>query len=122
VNDAYSPLRDAAEPVLRIDIDTTPDRGVVLRLVGDLDLDSAGELPRMVESLLTDTSPDALTIDLSGLVFCDSSGINALLTCRERIAGARLRFAAVRPRPQVLRVLELTGVAALLGLAAGDAS
>ncbi|MDG4832807.1 STAS domain-containing protein [Solwaraspora sp. WMMD1047] len=122
MNDAYSPLRDAAEPVLRIDIDPTPDNGVALRLLGDLDLDSAARLPRLVDSLLTDPAPDALTIDLSGLVFCDSSGIHALLNCRERVAEAGCRFAVVRPRPQVLRVLELTGVAALLGLSAGDAS
>jgi anti-anti-sigma factor len=121
VNDAHPPLRDAAEPVLRIDTETAPDNGVVLRLVGDLDLDSAGRLPRLVESLLADASPDALVIDLSGLVFCDSSGINALLTCQQRVAAAGCRFAAVRPRPQVLRVFEITGVAALLGLVSGDA-
>ena len=49
-------------------------------------------------------------VDMSGVEFCDSTGMNVLLSClreaRER--GGELELAA--PRPAVMKILQVTGL------------
>jgi anti-sigma B factor antagonist len=49
-----------------------------LALVGELDMASAPQLRAALEPLLT-AGPMPVTLDLSGLQFCDSTGIGALV-------------------------------------------
>ncbi|WP_299538697.1 STAS domain-containing protein [uncultured Streptomyces sp.] len=83
--------------------------GPVLRVAGELDYDQAPALRAHVEPLALAPGRD-LVIDLSGLEFCDSSGITALLTARQlaRSAGAEVILAGV-PAP-TLRVLTVVGL------------
>ncbi|MFY1691242.1 STAS domain-containing protein [Plantactinospora sp. WMMB782] len=104
-------------PALRIAV--APDRNGVLRmrLVGDLDMDTAELLRRTVDRTLGHPF-GTLVVDLSQLDFCDSSGIRTLLFGVADAERLGRRLVVVNPRPFVRRVLELTGVTALLGLAA----
>ncbi|HWF73807.1 MAG TPA: STAS domain-containing protein [Solirubrobacteraceae bacterium] len=85
------------------------DRGIVLRLVGELDLESAPELDRQLCELAAQ-SPGRLLIDLRGLEFMDSSGL-AVMVRAQRSARDNGHGLALRPGPtQVQRLFELTGV------------
>jgi anti-anti-sigma factor len=65
-------------------------------------------------SLLTSTArgadTDAIQVDLAGVGFMDSSGIDALIAGYRAAHGAGRRFTVVRPQHSVRRVFEITGV------------
>lgn len=77
-----------------------------LRLAGELDLATAGQLTGMVRSL----PAGHLRLDLSGLTFLDAAGLTALLEARALVRARDGRLVLDRPGPPVLRVLELTGM------------
>ena len=81
---------------------------VVVAPSGELDHDTAGLLSEPLECLL-DERADRIVVDCSGLLFCDSTGLNVLLAARLRAqeAGAVIHLAAMRPA--VARVFEITG-------------
>ncbi|MFI2608419.1 STAS domain-containing protein [Kitasatospora sp. NPDC018619] len=82
--------------------------GAVLVLLGELDLDSAGDLRTALDRVLAEAGA-VVVVDCAGLEFCDSTGLNALLRAQARAAAAGHRIELARPRPLILRMLELTG-------------
>ena len=80
---------------------------VTIVLQGELDLASAPELERELREA-EGTNPTRVTIDLSGLGFMDSTGLQALLRARERAESASYELALRRGPHQVQRVFELT--------------
>jgi anti-sigma B factor antagonist len=97
-----------------VDVVETPD-GPVVRARGDLDLSTADDLERAAFPLIK--APSAtLTVDLSGVDFCDSAGINALVKLRKSCDASGWRLAVSNPQPHVRHVLELSGLIAFLGV------
>ena len=82
-------------------------------LRGELDLDRAGALAGELSDL-TKQGATAVTIDVSGLNFIDSSGLRALLTAREQLDGAGVSLRLTALSPAVERVLDMTGTRTLL--------
>ena len=70
---------------------------------GELDAASASDLTELLRTALR-REHDTLTIDLSGITFCDSSGLNALIAA----PGPR-PVQLQSPSPALRRLLELTG-------------
>ena len=83
------------------------DDAVVLTLSGELDLASAPTLERELREAEA-TSPTRLVIDLAGLAFMDSTGLQALLRARERANSNDHQLSLRRAPHQVQRVFELT--------------
>jgi anti-sigma B factor antagonist len=80
----------------------------IARLEGDLDISTVAALRERLLGVLCGVR--LLIIDLSGVSFCDTSGL-AMLIGTQRHAGARritVRLAA--PRPQVTELLASTGL------------
>ncbi|MDJ0383554.1 STAS domain-containing protein [Streptomyces sp. G-G2] len=93
-------------------------RGLI-RLAGELDLETAPAVRDGVRRCL-DTRPDLLRIDISGVSFCDCSGIGSLLWAKDEAARAGIGFHLIGPlQPVVARVLDATGTAAHFGLTQG---
>ncbi|MFF2043482.1 STAS domain-containing protein [Kitasatospora sp. NPDC058170] len=84
--------------------------GTVLSLRGELDLDTADTLRDALDAALRPVGT-VVVIDFGDLEFCDSSGLNVLLRARARAGAEGSRIELARPRPMVLRILELTGAA-----------
>ncbi|MFI6154825.1 STAS domain-containing protein [Kitasatospora sp. NPDC051170] len=84
------------------------DEGTVVSLFGELDLDSVADLAGVLEPVL-DQPATVVVIDCAGLEFCDSTGLNALLRAQARAGARGSRIELARPRPLVLRMLQLTG-------------
>ena len=82
-----------------------------MKAEGELDLGTedvlADELNRAVAS-----DAKHILLDLSGVTFIDSTGIQLLVRTNRQVAAGRLRLVPVDG--QVRRVLELTGVAGCL--------
>jgi anti-sigma B factor antagonist len=82
-----------------------------------------GEVDTATAPLLQDALDDAvrsstgpLVLDLAGVDFLDSSGINVLLRVRALLGREERALALVCPPGQVRRVLELTGIDDLFAL------
>ena len=82
---------------------------VIARLEGDLDIATT---PALRERLLGVLGPGVrlLAIDLSGVTFCDVAGLAVLVGTqrRARARGIIVRLAA--PRPQLAKLLRITGL------------
>ena len=87
--------------------------GVRLRLAGELDLGTAGELHSTIDRLVAEGRRELL-LDLTGLTFCDSTGIAAFVRGDNLVAaaGGWLRLTGATGR--VARVLQVTGLAEVL--------
>jgi anti-sigma B factor antagonist len=95
---------------LRIELDPPGgDQNVVVRLFGELDMEAATLLEDQLGELISGPAP-TVTVDLGGLAFVDSSGLQCLMRATEhsRANGDKLRFR--RGSQQVEGVLRLTQI------------
>ncbi|HUD38157.1 MAG TPA: STAS domain-containing protein [Streptosporangiaceae bacterium] len=83
---------------------------VVMSVHGEIDLYTVPRLQRELTSVLATGDPVRLVVDLSGVDFCDSTGVNVLLAAHRqaREKGGNLELAA--PRPAVRKILQVTGL------------
>ena len=105
---ATGEIDPAAPGFLGVDLARNGAGAVVCRPVGDLDLNSLAPVRAALDRAL-ESGARLLVVDLAGVGFCDSSGLNLLLQARIEAeqAGVRMRLAALTG--QVSRVFELTG-------------
>jgi anti-sigma B factor antagonist len=82
----------------------------IVTVAGEIDLYTA---PRLHSELATAVSGEGLPrvlVDMTGVEFCDSTGMNVLLAAlrRARERGGELVLAG--PRPAVRKILQVTGL------------
>ena len=77
---------------------------------GEIDLYTAPRLAAELNSVLARDDPARIVVDMSGVDFCDSTGMNVLLSAlkRAREQGGGLELAG--PRPAVRKILQVTGL------------
>jgi anti-sigma B factor antagonist len=89
------------------------DDAVVVRLEGELELSTvAGVHEALVQALSADCA--RLVVDLRGLDFLDSAGINALVQAHQRCLGSERSLSLMVAPGHVQRVLEVSGILTLL--------
>lgn len=97
---------------LEITVDAAAS-GPLMRLSGETDLGTAGQLRDALASQLS-VGQRHLTVDISGLQFADSASIQVLLqadrTLKKRGGGLEL----AGPQPRVAQVLRMLGVDQML--------
>lgn len=76
---------------------------------GELDMDTADSLEQAVSRLLVGR-PAILAVDFSGVSFCDSSGIGALIRAHRAAAAQGCRLELHDVDPDVRRVFDLVGL------------
>ncbi|MXQ65346.1 anti-sigma factor antagonist [Actinomadura rayongensis] len=97
-------------PGVELNVSTSSQGGhTVVTATGELDLYTA---PRLQAALadLPDDAADRITVDLSGVEFCDSTGMNVLLAAMQRVRDGGGSFALAAPRTAVRRILQVTGL------------
>jgi anti-sigma B factor antagonist len=88
---------------------------VVFCVLGELDLSNVQQLTDRFEALCrSDTSK--IVFDLTGLTYCDSSGIRALTNAAERCDELGVEMSVVGAHGVVRRLFEITDVADVLHL------
>lgn len=78
---------------------------------GEIDLYTAPRLQSELAAVIAQSAPESrIVVDMSGVEFCDSTGMNVLLSClrQARERGGELELAA--PRPAVKKILQVTGL------------
>ncbi|MEO3809226.1 STAS domain-containing protein [Sphaerisporangium sp. B11E5] len=88
----------------------------VLTVRGDLDHGSFAAFQQHINDLFTEPSPSAVIIDVSGVDFCDSSGVAALLACHRHLARQGGELVLVGADGRVARLLEITNLVQLFRL------
>jgi anti-sigma B factor antagonist len=90
----------------------------VVKLLGELDLSTTPQLEACLEGLGGDGTD--VRLDLSGLSFCDSSGISAMVTASKRVSKRGGHLSIASPQPAVRSVLEITGLLDYLSAPGSD--
>ncbi|MEU7481141.1 STAS domain-containing protein [Lentzea sp. NPDC042327] len=100
-----------------LSVTTTASSGVstLLTVAGVLDKNGAERLLSRLDRLL-DQGHRRLVLDLGGVEFCDSSGVSALVRGHARASSAAGGLRISEASPQVLKVLEISGLARMFGL------
>jgi anti-anti-sigma factor len=81
----------------------------IVRLEGELDI---ATVPTLRERLLGVLSPGVrlLIIDLSGVSFCDVAGLAVLIGTQRRATARGIVVRLAAPRPQLAKLLRITGL------------
>ncbi len=95
---------------MELNISTSSQGGhAVVTASGELDLYTAPRLQTALAALLREPV-DRVVVDLSGVEFCDSTGMNVLLAAMKRVKENGGTFELAAPRPAVRRILQVTGL------------
>jgi len=84
----------------------------VLAVVGEIDVYTAPSLREQLVDLSQRGSTSAV-VDLSGVSFVDSTGLGVLVSGLKRFREAGGNLPLVVTQPQILKVLEITGLSAV---------
>ncbi|MBA3476736.1 MAG: STAS domain-containing protein [Actinobacteria bacterium] len=82
--------------------------GVVIRLVGELDLYNAPEVRNALLDVCAER-PERLVVDLSKVRFVDSTALGVLIEARTRLEN-RQSFLLASPGPETQRALTISGL------------
>src|SRR3954453_21880908 len=84
-----------------------------ITITGEIDLASSTQLNRELDAAL-DRRPSHVRLDLDGVDFMDTTGVAALLKARRRALEQHSRFTVLSSSAVITRLLEITGLTALL--------
>ena len=96
---------------------TITRRKLMIQISGEVDHHRAKELMQELERKVELYCPSALTLDLSGVTFMDSSGIAVLLRADRRMRETEGQFEVVGVPPQAGRVLQAAGLQKIIPMA-----
>lgn len=91
--------------------------GHTLILAGDLDMASAGDLQSLVVRLCAEGARQ-VTLDVTGLNFMDSVGLQAILAAQSVCRDHGTALVLTQPQGSVRRVFEITGMMDVLPFSA----
>lgn len=89
--------------------------GHILTVVGELDVATAADF-RAAYAEVEFAEGDRLTLDLSGLTFCDSSGIATLINARNHAVANGAIFAVAAAPASVVRTFDRIGLGGFIRL------
>ena len=107
---------DPDEIGFTVEVGGGPD-GTVVAPRGELDIATQAELRAALEQ---QAARGAVTLDLSGLRFMDTSGLRLILETAEAARRGELAFAVLPGSPIVQRLFEVAGVTDLVPFRNGD--
>ncbi len=94
---------------LELSCRTDGDGNQIVSVTGELDIATADQVYAYIRNVI-DSWPLPVSVDLSGLTFCDAAGLGVLarIARHAREAGRQLRLTAARP--SLLKIMRITGL------------
>jgi anti-sigma B factor antagonist len=94
---------------LELSCQTDGDGNQIVSVAGELDIATAEQAYTYISNVI-DAWPLPVSVDLSGLSFCDAAGLGVLarIARHARKAGRQLRLTAARP--SLLKIMRITGL------------
>lgn len=105
---------------MRIDLSSRKDT-LVVRVHGELDMVMADKFRHEVDREMDRRPVRNLVLNLQGVSFIDSSGVGAIIGRYKRIAREGGRVIITEVKPQVKRILEMSGMMKIVGMSASEA-
>lgn len=94
---------------MQLDVEVMGNAAVV-RVRGELDLQQADAFRRTLEEVLADGRVEHLVLNFGGVTYIDSSGLGVILGRYRTLTRRGGRVSLVALRPQVRRIVELSGL------------
>jgi anti-sigma B factor antagonist len=94
-------------PELSFTVRARPTGQCVLDVSGDLDLHTAHRLQHTLDELALG---GGLVIDLSGVTYCDSTGLTALVGAYRRTQAEHTGFAVCGTPQELTRIFQIVGI------------
>jgi anti-sigma B factor antagonist len=101
------PAVSFAEPTFRTDEHDVDDRTTVIAVEGEIHVSTAPEFSGVLSAAI-ESRRTLLVLDLTGVMFIDSTGLSVLLNALRRVTRAGGAMALVCSNPTVLRLFEVT--------------
>jgi anti-sigma B factor antagonist len=89
-------------------------------VLGEIDFSNADEVAQALRDAVADWSPPVLQVDLRAATFIDSTGLGALIEGYRAATERDTGFLVVNPTASFRRVLTVTGLCELFGMAEED--
>lgn len=91
------------------------DGVTVVAITGDLDM---GTAPQLLDTGTAeiDAGHNRLVLDLSGVTFCDSTGLGVFVRLKKRVDATQGALALAGPTDNVRTILDVTGLAEVIGV------
>lgn len=89
--------------------------GCRVHVAGEIDFGSAPELRARLHQVIT-SGTGRLVLDVSGVTFCDSSGLGVLIGARSLLLAQGGTLSVVGAAGQLARLLQITGLVRLFTL------
>ena len=81
----------------------------IVSVTGELDIATAEQAYSYISEVI-DARPAPVTVDLSGLTFCDASGLGVLARIARHAREAGRQLMLTSARPSLLKIMRLTGL------------
>ncbi len=81
----------------------------IVSVTGELDIATAEQAYSYISEVI-DGRPAPVTVDLSGLTFCDASGLGALARIARHAREAGRQLMLTSARPSLLKIMRITGL------------
>jgi anti-sigma B factor antagonist len=85
------------------------DGSQVVSMTGELDIATAEQAYTFISDVI-DAWPAPVSVDLSGLTFCDASGLSVLARIARHARQAGRQFRLTAARPSLLKIMRITGL------------
>jgi anti-sigma B factor antagonist len=85
----------------------------IVTLAGEIDLYTAPRLQSELIAAMRSADSAQVVVDMSGVEFCDSTGMNVLLAAHRQACEQGGDLALASPRAPVRKILEVTGLASV---------
>jgi anti-sigma B factor antagonist len=82
----------------------------LVSLSGELDLSSAPPLRELLSRVLEEDSLHRLVVDLSDLIYLDSTGLSVFVTAHKRASASGIQFCLANPNPSVGHLFKVTAL------------
>lgn len=85
-----------------------------MTVAGEIDMMTVGQLANVINTILADSPPPRIVLDLGGVTFCDSQGLGTLVVLSRKATTAQSCLVLVNVADFLLRVLDITGLRSAL--------
>jgi len=99
-----------ADPLqLELSCRTGPNGYQIVSVAGELDIATAEQAYSYISDVI-DGRPAPVTVDLSGVSFCDASGLGALARIARHARQAGRQLMLISARPSLVKIMRITGL------------
>ncbi|PPK67512.1 STAS domain-containing protein [Actinokineospora auranticolor] len=102
-----------------MEINSSGTDPVVVEVTGEVDLATAPQLEQALDDALAQPG-GGVRVDLSGVEFMDSAGLRVLVAALRKAEESGRSLVLDSPHERVRRIIEITGLAEVFGLAGSD--